>query len=186
MNIFESTKFRYYDPLTLGMVAMGVAAGGQIMAGQQQKKAYAQEADLQRQQAELAFEEAKREAQLTANDRRKFLATQKLAFIKNGVSLEGSPLLVLEDTRAQSQEEVNSIIKRGGAQYRLGMTQAAMTQQRGRAALTQGYIGAAGTMASAAFMGSQAGMFDATKGTGYKFNTGGSFSNTAPYRAPRL
>lgn len=182
MDIFR--RPRCYDPVTLAVVFTAAAAGGQIMSGYQQKKAYSQEADLQREQAQIALDEANREAQLTANDRRKFLGTQKLAFIKSGVSLEGSPLLVLEDTRKQSQDEVDSIVKRGAAQYRLGVAQSEQTRQRGRAALTSAYVGAAGTAASGAFYANQAGMFNATRGT--TFRTGGSFSNTAPYRSPRI
>jgi len=143
------------DPITLAIAFTVVSAAGSIVQGFQERQAANAEADLQEQQGRLQAEEAQAEAQRVANDRRKFRKKQKLAFLKNGISLAGSPLLVLEETIRESQAEVNAIARRGTAQARLSFQQAAITRSAGRAALIGGFfgaakIGAAGAFASAA------------------------------------
>lgn len=112
-----------------------VSAGSTVAAGRAQQEAFDREAALQEEQGRIARREAGIEAERTATERRKFLARQKLAFIKNGVSLEGSPLLVLEETRSESQKEVDAIIKSGNAQQRLFFRKAAISRSKGRAAI---------------------------------------------------
>lgn len=141
-------------PALLALTAFSI--GSSIYGGQQANKAAGQEAVLQRQQAAIAQEEANRDAGIHADERTQFLKRQKLAFLKSGVTLEGSPLLVLEDTQRKSQEEVDAMIRRGNAQYRLGNASADITESKGRAALIGAYGTAASTGASAIFNASKA------------------------------
>ena len=132
--------------LTAAIIAFTViSVAAKIGAGIQENNAAKAEAKLQEAQGALAQEEAVAEAQRVANDRRKFRKKQKVAFLKNGINLAGSPLLVIEETRRESQAEVDSIVRRGRAQANLAFQQAALTRGGGRAALTSGIFSAAGT-----------------------------------------
>lgn len=152
-----------YDPLTaLAVTATALSVGGGLYSGAQQNKAAKQSAAAQEEQANLALEEASVNAGIVADDRRNFLKRQTLAFTKSGVALEGSPLLVLETTRAKSQQEVDAIIKSGNAQYKLGMANAQTTRNTGRAALIGSMVSAAGTIGSTALGAKSAGLFNSS------------------------
>ncbi len=62
-------------------------------------------------------------------------ATQTEQYAGSGVTLEGSPLLVLDQTRNLGQQEINQIYKNGQAQLAWGYQDAAQTRNRGRQAL---------------------------------------------------
>lgn len=155
-----------FDPLTmLAVVATGASIAGGISAGQAQKKAATKSADFQEEQASLALEEAQTNAGILADDRRQLLRRQALAYTKSGVALEGSPLLVLENTRSKSQQEVDAVVKSGAAQYKLGMQNAATTRASGRAALTSSYVAGAGQVATTAIGMYQGGLFNSSVNT---------------------
>ena len=73
--------------------------------------------------------------------------------------MAGSPLITLEATRADSQKEVDAIVRRGEAQQKLLLQQAAITRSGGRASLTEGVGTASGTLTNALFTGKTAGIF---------------------------
>ena len=139
------------DPITLAIAFTVVSAAGSIVQRFQEKKAADAEANLIEQEGRLVADEAQAEAQRVANDRRKFRKKQKVAFLKNGISLAGSPLLVIDETIRESQAEVNSIARRGTAQARLAFARAAQTRTAGRVALLGGFFSAAGSLATGAF-----------------------------------
>lgn len=143
------------------IIAATVAAGSQIAGGFAANKAAKSEANLQQDQARLAQTEAMEEADRVAGERRKQLNATKLAFLKSGVTLEGSPLLVLEDDKNYYQKEVDAIVRRGNAEYNLGMSSAQITRNKGRSAILQGFGGAAGTVASVGGSMYSAGMLKA-------------------------
>lgn len=141
----------------IGLTA--VSAGAQIYSGISANAASKKEASALRDQGQLASDEANAEAASHAQDVRRFAANQSLAFLSNGVSMAGSPLLVLDDTITQGQNEVNSIVKSGDAQKRLYNQRADNTRNQGRAALIGSIGGAAGTVAGTAVTGKQAGLW---------------------------
>lgn len=151
--------------LTAAIIAFTVvSAASKIVAGIQENNAAKAEANLLEQQGALQQEEAVAEAQRVANDRRKFRKKQKVAFLKNGITLAGSPLLVIEETRRESQLEVDAIVRRGRAQASLAFQQAAITRGGGRAALISGIFSAASTVVvGSAF--AKASLGSGTKGT---------------------
>lgn len=149
-------KYRCYEPVTIGLLA--IAAGGSIYSGMQQNAAAKRTAGLQEEQARLALQESKSNAEVEAYNQNVMLNKQKLAFIKSGVSLEGSPLDVLENTRQWGQKSVDAILKGGVAQYNYGMASASNTKASGRAALIGGYTQAAGTLGTAALSANNAGL----------------------------
>jgi len=146
------------DPATLLTIAtVGLQifstvfkARSQTAQGESANKTAQQQAALQEEQGQIAQQEALLSAERAAEDRRIFLKRQRLAFVKSGVSLEGSPLLILEQTRSRSQEEVDAIVRRGIAQKDLAVRQADITRRQGRAALTGGIAGATSTVISGA------------------------------------
>jgi hypothetical protein len=140
---------------TMALASVGTSVAGGLTA----KDAAFKEADLQDEQAQIAREEAFIEADRAASEKRNFLKRQKLAFLKSGVSLAGSPLLVLETTRSESQKEVDAIVNRGLAQERLLRQRASITRKSGRNALLQGIGGGVSSGAQSFVSGKTAGIF---------------------------
>lgn len=126
---------------TAAIISAGASIAGGISADRSAKR----EAGALNDQAALAESESLAEAKRRATEVRQFQRRQKLAFLKNGVTLEGSPLLVLDETLASGQEEVDAIMRRGSSQAKLYREHAAITRNRGRAALIGGIGQAAGT-----------------------------------------
>jgi len=148
------------DPVSAIFITTSLlAAGGSVIGGIQANKAAKEEASLQEEQARIASEEAKAEAQRRANEVRKFSRRQSLAFLKSGVTLEGSPLLILDETLREGQKEVKSVVERGDAQANLFNRRAAITRNQGRASLIGGVLGAAGSLSGSAVTGRKAGLF---------------------------
>lgn len=148
------------DPVSLAFIAAAsVAAGGKIMGGMSERDAQKHQAGLLEDQARLSQAEANAQAKKRALEVRRFAANQKVAFLKNGVTLEGSPLIALEDTYTLGQEEVNSITERGNAQSNLYWRQAQQAKKQGRAAMVGGLAGAGSTAILTYGMGQQGGLF---------------------------
>jgi hypothetical protein len=107
-----------------------------------------QEAKLQREQADIALAESRANATNEAYNQNIAVGKQKLAFLSNGVSLEGSPTLVLQESTRYGQQQVQSILDQGAARYKLGQKEAAITQNKGRAALIAGIAQGVGTLST--------------------------------------
>lgn len=152
------------------IAAAVVSAGASIAGGISADKASKKEANLLNDQASLAESESLAEANRRATEVRQFQRRQKLSFLKNGVTLEGSPLLVLDETLRSGQEEVDAIVRRGGAQAKYYRESAAQARNKGRAALIGGIGSAASTAVGAYGIGKSAGMFNTTQPTA-DFNT---------------
>ena len=111
------------------------------------------EAQAQRSQAKEAMSEAQVNATNEAWNQTQFVGRQRLGFLANGVSLEGSPTEVLKSSKAYGQSMVDSIMAQGRARYSLGMAEANITRNKGIAALI-------GDTSDAAAKAYKAGMFD--------------------------
>ena len=82
--------------------------------------------------------EAEADAQRYAEQARGFRASQKVAFLKSGVELSGSPLDILDETARITQENLSAIRARGVASQQEQNDQASMARIGGRAALIAG------------------------------------------------
>ncbi len=153
------------------LAAVVVGAGSSIAGGISADKASKKEANALNDQGALAQSEAEAEARRRATEVRQFQRRQKLAFLKNGVTLEGSPLLVLDETIATGQEEVDAIMRRGTAQAKYYRESAAITRSKGRAALIGGIGGAASTVIGGYGIGQSAGLFGSTTATTSNFGS---------------
>lgn len=108
---------------TLASVAQGVSA---------QKAATSE--------AEASVERTEAQARQRVRDTMELEKEQQLRFLKSGVSLEGSPLLVLAETRDIGAEDTQNILEAGRQERNQIMSQ-------GRGALFSGLTQAAGTAA---------------------------------------
>lgn len=142
------------------MAVMAVVSAISSIAGGMQKQAAAgKEAYALENQATLNDQETRIEAQIHATRVRKFAANQKGAFLKNGVTLEGSPLAVLDETYKFGQEEVDSIVRSGKARSQLYRDKASIARSEGRAALLGGIGSGVGSLASRGMNASGSGLF---------------------------
>ena len=91
-----------------------------------------------RSQAKSAQEQAEVQARATAREAIDVEKRQKLSFLKSGVALEGSPLLILAETREKGLENVEAIQGQG-------RQQAKSILRGGRSALIGGLTSAAQT-----------------------------------------
>lgn len=144
---------------TAFITAAALAAGGKIISGVSERNAQKNRAGILDDNAQLAASEAELRAKQRTVEIRKFAANQKLAFLKNGVTLEGSPLLALNETYGLGQEEVNAITRSGAAQASAYSREAKIARNQGRAAMIGGLTGTAETALKAYGIGRQGGLF---------------------------
>lgn len=121
-----------------------VAAVAAIASGVMQNQAAQKQAKLIREQGDIQKQEALRAAGQQREATRKFQERQILAFTKNGIQIQGSPLLLLNETMTKGNEEAAAIESRGYALERLADGNAAVTKTQGKAAL----VGSFGQAAS--------------------------------------
>lgn len=141
--------------------AIGFSAVSSIAGGINGMVASNGEAALQRQQAEIAGRQAQDNATLETFNQKTAIGRQQISFLANGVSLEGSPSLVVKQSEDYGQMQVNSILRQGAATSALLKAQATQTQNQGRAALLAGIAKGAGTAAEGGYTLYKAGAFDA-------------------------
>ena len=109
-----------------------VSAAGSIYSGFAANSAANSEASLQRQQGEIAASEAQVNAKNEAFNQTQAVQNQRLAFLANGVTLEGSPALVLEESKKYGQGQVDAILRQGAAKKALGYAEADISKNKGR------------------------------------------------------
>lgn len=131
----------------------GLSVVSQVYGGQQAQRSANEQASLLREQAQIERNEAEREAQRKEEERQKFIAKQKVAYLANGIGLQGTAGLVLEDTYDQFTQEINAVRKSGSAQARLLEKEASIKQKTGRASLISGVLGGASTIAGSYYTG---------------------------------
>lgn len=148
----------HYGPAALLAVAFA-GAGASIAGGIGGMNSANQEANLQKQQGEIALQESQVNANNEAFNQTQQVQKQRLAFLANGVSLEGSPSLVLAQSKAYGQSQVNSILNQGAAQFNLAQESAAITQNKGRSALIGGIAEGVGMAAGGVSAATKAGLF---------------------------
>lgn len=95
--------------------------------------------------------EAEDEATRYAEEADHFKAKQKLAYLKSGVQLSGSPLDVLDETSRIAQENINSIRARGAASQYEANAAASGARMQGRMALLTGILRGGKTVMQAGY-----------------------------------
>lgn len=142
--------------VTAGSVLGGISAAAGLLSGVQQlsagqaqaKSAYAQAGADIAEQTRQATQQASKEKQAAETARR----AQKLAYLKSGVSLAGSPLLVLEETRQRGLSNAAAINASNTAYTNAAGMQASYRANdavsQGRAGFIKGVTGALSTYAN--------------------------------------
>lgn len=136
----------------VAMAAIGsvASAGGSIFSGIQANKSAKKEAALQREQANILLSESQQQADRTRRAGKKLLGQQVSYYTGQGVSLEGSPLAMLQETSMDIQSDIDAILNRGYAQYKLGTAQSKMTKSSGRTAFIGSLFNAGSSLTSGA------------------------------------
>jgi len=153
------------------LTAMGMSAGtasavstgvsvisglSSVLQGFQQSSEYKQQSQNAIASAEMAAKERARvsfkESQIIKQDADDFERRQKLAYLKSGVSLEGSPLLILEETRRKAAENVDEVLRASDAASGASLYEAQGTARalrlKGRQAFSSGFGDASKQFAS--------------------------------------
>lgn len=147
----------------IGLFSGLASAGLQRRAGRAERAAFFEEARAVQLEGAFAREEAGEEAERVAELDVKARAKQSLAFLKSGVSLVGSPLVVQAEARAESARFVGSILRRGERQFGVATARAKALRGRGRAALLTRTAGGLATGAGAITQFGQVGGFEIFK-----------------------
>jgi len=131
--------------LNFASIFTGLSGVAQVFSGIQANKAAQSQARAQENQSQITLNESIVEAKRIDRENRIFKKRQKLAFLKNGITLEGSPLLVLEETRKLGKEEVASILRSGRAKSQFLFSEAKTIRRQGRAQLIGSALGGIST-----------------------------------------
>jgi len=130
----------------LSSVAGGFAARGE--AEKQSELALQQAGRRAAEEERVAFRQAELEEERADRVRRK----QKVAYLASGVTLEGSPLLTMEETTRRGAENVEEIKKAGSASARAVREEGRITAQKlqssGRQQFTSGLSSGVRSIAS--------------------------------------
>lgn len=140
-----------------------IAAGTSVYSGMQQQAEAEKQANMAGAQAELQAKEVARQSVAQAGVERdkaeNVRRQQKLSYLASGVSLEGSPLLVMETTRQKGISNVDEILTSGAygvtAAQTEGRIKAQSLRASGRQAFMQGIAGGVSSLGDAANTGTK-------------------------------
>lgn len=147
-------------PAVLIAVGVGVGVAGSLQAGREAEAAGRSQAAWDEYNAQLAERQATEEQETAAKEERRFRkggarlkAKQRVGFAQAGVTFEGSPLAVLEETA--SELELDALeIRRGGQVGAQQLTAAAVLSRfSGKSAILRGRAARRGSYYQAASLG---------------------------------
>lgn len=118
-----------------------VGAGGGIFSGIEANKAARKQAGIYTEQASAAEEAGRFEEAQAIRDFDTLLGEQKLSFAASGRSLEGSPLLILDQTIKDKETEVANIRRNTAREASQFRSAAKESKRAGRNALYSSIIG---------------------------------------------
>lgn len=141
------------DPVTIGLIVSSVAsAGAAVAGGQQQRSAAKRQANqvlgASMVQAQESSRIAAKEAAIEREASEDAVRRQKLSYMKSGVDLEGSPLLMMEATRQRGARNVDEILSAGGARGSAIQSEGRMAADNYRSAGRQAFMSGLGSAVS--------------------------------------
>jgi len=145
---------------TLYTAGQGASIVGNVVSGLFGAQQGNQQAEYIAAQAQIQQQEAYREAAQKQRQGTLEVARQKLQYLKGGVTLAGSPLVVLADTISQNKQEVEALRSRGDALKRVGLLSAKATRNTGIAGLLGSLITGTKTGLETYAIGKQHGWWD--------------------------
>jgi hypothetical protein len=120
-----------------------VQAAMMVLGGADTWNQQRRESKSQKKEADLITEEGLAETARIRHEGEAFEANQRLSYLKNGVSLRGSPLLVLADTQAEVGKQAEANTRRTFAARKKHRTLARRARVKGRSGmLSSGSSGA--------------------------------------------
>jgi hypothetical protein len=139
-----------YAGLALAAIGTGTAAYGQITSAHQQAATAKYNAELAERNAKSAKKNAEYEARQKRKETARLLGRQRALYGKAGVAMEGSPLIVAQETAAEGEMDA-LMIERGYAQKSAAyLSQAKLAKMRAKNYGQQGYWGAGSTLLTGA------------------------------------
>lgn len=127
-------------------VGTGISVMGQMEAGKAQQKWAEYNAAVAERDAETARLNAEYEAGLYRKDTERILSRQRALFGKAGVTLEGSPLLLMAETAAEGEMDALMIERGGKIQAERYRSEAMLSRMSGKMYRRAGYYGAGSTL----------------------------------------
>lgn len=94
-----------------------------------------EEAGLLEEQGRIALQEAEADAQLKREEGAAVMGEQSVAYLNSGVTLEGTPLAKLAETKYRTDREIDAIMSRGMAINDLYKRRAGITRNEARSAI---------------------------------------------------
>jgi len=150
------------------IAAVVVTAVGTVVSADNQRRAANQNADAQEQAAIAAQKKADFDAQRQRESVSKLLSAQRALWGKSGLTMEGTPLLTLEDTAGKGELDTLAIRFGGDLASARERSAANLSRMQGANAQTAGYFSAGSSLLSGA---AQAGGYAAKKDAGIGGNT---------------
>ena len=132
------------------MAGTAFSAMNQIQQGKDQKKWYEYNAAVAERDAEEARKIAEYEAEQTRKEGQKLLSAQQARYASSGVTFEGSPLLLMEETAKEIELDALMTERTGEVTAQKYTTEAALSRMKGSSANTAGYYGAGSTLLTGA------------------------------------
>ncbi len=132
-----------------GYIAAAVAAASAISSAQQQKASAKYNEKVANQQAVAAQQEAAANAERQRRVAQKNIGSMQATYAASGVSLEGSPLEVLEQSARNAELDRLNILWSGETRSQGYRATAGLEGARASNASTSGYLSAAGSLLSA-------------------------------------
>ncbi len=133
-----------------GLVAAAASAAGTVMSADAQRKASNYNADVADANARAAQDKAAYDEKMHKESVRKILASQRALYGKSGLSSEGSPLLVMEESTKAGEMDALAIRYGGDIAAAKERSSANLLRMQGKNIKTAGYIGAGSTLLAGA------------------------------------
>ena len=141
-----------YEPTTIAYIAIAaVSAYSTYSQGQAGKKQASANAAIAEADADAAKKKAAYDEQMHRERVKRILSSQRAAIGKAGISLEGSPLLAIEETERQGELDALAIRRGGDVQAARFRSEAVLSRMKGRAAAKEGTWGAGTTLLTSGY-----------------------------------
>jgi len=128
------------------LAGTAVSVVSQAQQGKEQQKWAEYNAAVAERDAQAAKQNAEYEAGIKRKATEKLLGRQRALYGKAGVTLEGSPLLLMSETATEGEMDALMIERGGTLQAQRYQTEATLSRMKGASAKKAGYYGAGSTL----------------------------------------
>lgn len=138
-----------FDPISWVVIAAAVvAAAGAGYAGYAQNQAAKESAKVAEQNANAARDKAAYDEQTHRERVKKLLSTQRALYGSAGVTEQGTPLLVMENSAKEGEIDALAIRYEGEVEAQRFLSEASNLRKQGSRAQTSGFINAGSSLLS--------------------------------------